>query len=83
MVRGRVQFRLDREVEEQIEQLAAELELPKSAVLRLAVEHLARSVRDPGVVLGPEQIAAQRRKPGPRPSRVAQRDRADAPGHTE
>jgi antitoxin component of RelBE/YafQ-DinJ toxin-antitoxin module len=78
MVRGRLQLRLDRETEERIDALAAELGLSRSAVLRLAVAQLHRAQHQPLAAPTEEQIAAQRRKPGPRPSRAAARDQADA-----
>ena len=60
-----------------MEALAKDLSLTKSGVVRLALRTLARSMQSAALPPGPEDIAAQRRRPGgrpgPRPSHAYQR----------
>src|SRR2546423_427630 len=73
-----IRMRLDAEASAALEELAGDLGLTRSAVVRLAIIQLHRAQRLTVAAPSPEDVSHQRRapggRPGRRPSRVAQRD---------
>jgi hypothetical protein len=76
-----VHLRLDDETQAILDDLAADLGLTRSAVVRLALHQLHKAPRP--IISGPttDDVAQQRRspgRPGPRPSRIAQREASES-----